>query len=49
MKKHGELSSNGYNGSFPSILAFARQLQSPPVKTAVFSMRAEDVVCALDE
>ena len=49
MEKHSQLSCDGYNGPFSSILAFARQLQSPPAKTAVLPVRAKDVVSALDE
>jgi hypothetical protein len=49
MEEHSELSSDGYNGPFSSILAFARKLESPPAKTAVFPVGAKDVVCALDE
>lgn len=44
MEKYSELSSDGYNGPFSSILTFARQLQSPPAKTTVLSVRAKDVV-----
>jgi hypothetical protein len=49
MQRHRELSSDGYNGPFSRILAFSRQLESPPAKAAVVPARAKDEVCALDE